>query len=145
MQCFYCNHPKTQVVNSRGNAKRPFIWRRRRCTACKQVFTTHETVAFTQMPAVTDPQTSTKSSLDAFRLALSIVPFIDPSQPPNDAYELSKTAIEQILHHYQHLNGTESLTPKIIAEETYTVLKRFNTHTAMQYGLKYRVIDLPAS
>lgn len=42
MVCVYCGSP-TQVVNSRHQRRTNDIWRRRRCTQCRAIFTTTET------------------------------------------------------------------------------------------------------
>jgi transcriptional regulator NrdR family protein len=41
MVCIYCGS-STQVTNSRPQKRLNQIWRRRRCTACGSIFTTHE-------------------------------------------------------------------------------------------------------
>ncbi len=42
MLCPFCQHPKTQVFNSRGTTRSTQVWRRRRCLKCKNAFTTYE-------------------------------------------------------------------------------------------------------
>ncbi len=42
MFCLFCNSP-TDVANTRHRHKSNTIWRRRRCTACKALFTSNET------------------------------------------------------------------------------------------------------
>lgn len=44
MKCPFCNHPDTQVVDSRVSEEGDSIRRRRRCLACEKRFTTYETV-----------------------------------------------------------------------------------------------------
>lgn len=41
MVCIYCRGA-TQVINSRQQRRHNNIWRRRQCTVCKAIFTTHE-------------------------------------------------------------------------------------------------------
>ena len=42
MLCPFCQHTKTEVFNSRSTSMKTQVWRRRRCTSCKNVFTTYE-------------------------------------------------------------------------------------------------------
>ncbi len=42
MKCPFCNHPETQVVETRVSEDGGFIRRRRRCSACDKRFTTYE-------------------------------------------------------------------------------------------------------
>lgn len=44
MQCPYCGHPDSRVVDSRLAAGGTVTWRRRECEACKRRFTTYERV-----------------------------------------------------------------------------------------------------
>lgn len=44
MECPYCHSELTDVVNSRPTRKNAQIWRRRKCTKCAEIFTTHEIV-----------------------------------------------------------------------------------------------------
>ena len=44
MKCPFCNHPDTQVVDSRVSEEGDSIRRRRRCLDCDKRFTTYETV-----------------------------------------------------------------------------------------------------
>lgn len=137
MQCIYCQHPKTSVANSRSASKQASVWRRRRCQQCQKVFTTREEPDPEQMPNVLQSDGSS-TSLDAFRLALSIKPLIDSSLPPKHAYELAKTVTIDILT----TNNTLKLSSKHIAKATYRVLLRYDKRAAMQYGAKYNLIKL---
>lgn len=42
LPCPACTHPKCRVVDSRGEAKRTYVRRRRECNACKHRFSTFE-------------------------------------------------------------------------------------------------------
>ena len=44
MECPYCRNILTEVINSRPTKKSTQIWRRRKCTHCGEIFTTHEIV-----------------------------------------------------------------------------------------------------
>ena len=51
MQCPYCRHVDSRVVDSRLAAGGTVTWRRRECDACKRRFTTYERVEHS-LPAV---------------------------------------------------------------------------------------------
>lgn len=42
LPCPVCAHPKCRVVDSRGEAKRTYVRRRRECLACQHRFSTFE-------------------------------------------------------------------------------------------------------
>lgn len=44
MECPYCHKQLTFVVNSRPTKANSQIWRRRHCSSCKEIFTTHEAI-----------------------------------------------------------------------------------------------------
>lgn len=44
MECPFCSRQQTFVINSRITKKNSQVWRRRKCEACKKLFSTYETV-----------------------------------------------------------------------------------------------------
>ena len=42
MRCIYCNHEKTEVVETRDSSEGRVVRRRRECVECKRRFTTYE-------------------------------------------------------------------------------------------------------
>lgn len=44
MVCPFCLHKKSEVFNTRSTKNNTTIWRRRRCMACRKIFTTHEVI-----------------------------------------------------------------------------------------------------
>lgn len=52
MECPYCHKPLTFVTNSRATRNNSQIWRRRRCSNCKIVFTTHEIIDLSHIVVV---------------------------------------------------------------------------------------------
>ena len=76
MNCPFCFHKKTEVYNSRSTAKLHSIWRRRRCLACHQVFTTRETI---DLHGIMKVQSSTKKTSPylPWRLQLSLLQACD--------------------------------------------------------------------
>lgn len=52
MECPYCHKPLTFVTNSRATRSNSQIWRRRKCSNCKTVFTTHEIIDLSHIVVV---------------------------------------------------------------------------------------------
>ncbi len=44
MQCPFCRRKTTQVTNSRDTKDSSQTWRRRKCSFCKEIFTTYEVI-----------------------------------------------------------------------------------------------------
>ncbi len=47
MRCLACTTGKLEITNSRKHATEPRVWRRRACTNCGFIFTTHELPDYT--------------------------------------------------------------------------------------------------
>jgi len=52
MECPYCHKPLTFVTNSRSTKHNSQVWRRRKCSNCKTVFTTHEIIDLSHIVVV---------------------------------------------------------------------------------------------
>lgn len=52
MECSYCHKQLTFVVNSRPTKANSQIWRRRQCSNCKEIFTTHEIINLSHLIVV---------------------------------------------------------------------------------------------
>lgn len=52
MECPYCHSLLTEVTNSRPTKGDTQIWRRRKCTKCSEIFTTHEIVDLSHLVVV---------------------------------------------------------------------------------------------
>lgn len=52
MYCPYCHKPLTFVTNSRPTKGNTQIWRRRRCSNCGEIFTTHEIIDLSHLVVV---------------------------------------------------------------------------------------------
>lgn len=52
MECPYCHEIQLIVTNSRSSKGKSQIWRRRKCLACKEIFTTHEIIDLSHVVVV---------------------------------------------------------------------------------------------
>lgn len=62
MECPYCHKPLTFVTNSRATKNNSQIWRRRKCSNCKTVFTTHEIIDLSHIVVVKNTGTPERFS-----------------------------------------------------------------------------------
>lgn len=137
MFCLYCLHPKTSIPNSRPHKKRPQVWRRRQCSACKRVFTTYERPSLEDVTII-NKGIGTQQTFSIGQLAVSIYESMShrPSAA-NDSYELARTIEYGLIHKY---DIETPLSTKAIAKEAYIVLKRYDELVGLQYGARYGLI-----
>lgn len=139
MICIHCDNTKTNVTNSRPHKKRPSVWRRRACTQCGAIFTTVETIDVSdQLTVVHTDGTKTAFSIPLLMLNLSSV-LQHRADQADDAFWLSQTISEQL-----YAGDFAPLETSDIIQTVYTVLDRYDTAAAMQYGARYGIIDSPA-
>lgn len=128
MVCTYCG-AETQVINSRLQKRSNSVWRRRKCIACKAIFTTSEQVDY-EKTWVVQYSARTLAPFMRDRLLVSIYNSLRhrPTALP-DAEGLTNTVIAALTKNIQ--SGT--LTAHDIAETTHAVLKRFDQPAAISY------------
>ena len=52
MECPYCNKPLTFITNSRPTKNNAQVWRRRFCSNCGEIFTTHEIIDLSHLTII---------------------------------------------------------------------------------------------
>ncbi len=136
MFCINCFHKNTSVTNSRPHKKQPVIWRRRKCSSCKAVFTTFE------RPSLADnkPILLSSGSTDIFNLGKLIISINKafthvPKEAEYNALWLAQT-VEDILS-----TQYATITPEDIEAVTHQSLKRFDELAAVQYGAQHQLIS----
>jgi transcriptional repressor NrdR len=134
MVCIYCGG-KTQVVNSRGAAKKPSVWRRRQCLQCQAIVTTREQIDLSEALRVRNHS----DRLEPFqrdKLFMSVYNSLSHRKTAlEDATQLTDTIIEQLLR--VQANGV--LTIVDLTSETLPVIKRFDKAAAVYYQAHYCV------
>ena len=127
MNCPYCKG-QTSVTNSRLRAKGSQVWRRRKCKACKNIWTTHEVIDLATSHNVTYPeQASQPFSRDI--LFMSIKDSLSHRKTAlADATALTDTVLAQVLA--KKSASIESSALKIIVHQ---VLKKFDPTAAAVY------------
>lgn len=129
MVCIYCASP-TQVVNSRHQRSNNQIWRRRQCTDCKAVFTTHESVVLDNAILVQYSKKHTKP-FSRDKLFMSIYECCKHRPKAlEEADGLTKTTLAKLRNFY-----TEGVvTPDILSTIAHDVLSRFDATAASLYA-----------
>ncbi len=129
MVCIYCGSD-TQVINSRLQKRANSVWRRRRCTGCKAVFTTQESIEL-GTSLVVQYADNAMAPFSRDKLFVSVLQACDQLPDPfPTAAALTSTSVNKIMKQIQE----GQLTPEIIARSTATVLKRFQPLLAVRYA-----------
>ncbi len=128
MQCIYCS-ADTQVINSRPQKRLNQVWRRRKCTECKALFTSHEAASYD----------------DAWRIQAAngkLAPFmrdklflsLHKSCGHREQAVADTTALtDTIISHLRNKTNNGLLTPATIAKITLTTLQNFDKPAATHY------------
>lgn len=131
MVCPYCGHD-SEVYNSRPRKKGLAVWRRRRCPACKAVWTTHEEIAEDSY------RVRKNGALQAFRrpvLYLSLYECLKHRHnAPTEAELIAQTVVLKLQQENKPLIDVNDL--KKIAAET---LNHFDTLAGQLYGLAHPI------
>ncbi len=127
MKCPYCRGDATDVFNSRSTKSGNQIWRRRRCLACNESFTTYEAPDLSFIDVV-------KQSGNRQRYARSILfgsmceAFSGLKAKPDDIDAVTDTIESKLLD----MRQTEITSSEIVAVALQT-LKNYNTSAFVRY------------
>jgi len=108
MKCPFCNHPDTQVIDTRENEEGDSIRRRRRCLSCDKRFSTFETVEL-RMPQVVK-QSGMRSEFDQEKLRTSFSRALHKRSVPT---ELVDEAIHNVTQKVFALGEREIISREI--------------------------------
>lgn len=136
MFCVNCFHPSTAVANSRPHKKRPSVWRRRSCSVCGTVFTTHE------RPSLADnkPITLGNGGEDTFNLGKLTISISKAFHHAPEEAEYSSLALAQTVEDALSTQ-LKIITPEDIEAVTHQVLKQYDELAAMQYAAQHQLIS----
>lgn len=137
MICIKCSTTDTHVTNSRPRKKTPSVWRRRKCTACGNVFTTVELPDYSSIQIMA--RDGAKEPYNLGRLIISIASAFGhaPTTGAAVAYDLAITVTQQIISSPEAFTALKS---KNIAIVTYKTLARYDAKAALQYGITHDLI-----
>lgn len=128
MVCIYCGHSLT-VANTRTQHHANQVWRRRLCSHCRALFTTHEVLDLSTALMVT----YTDDKLLPFlreKLLISIYKSCGHKNTAlSDARALTTTVIQRALLKV----SSGSISSRSLALTCHSVLKDFDAAAAVQY------------
>jgi transcriptional repressor NrdR len=131
MVCIYCG-AKTQVSNSRLQKRANQVWRRRFCSRCKAVFTTHESVDLSSTLLV-----DSNGSMKPFVPDMLFTEVLLALQDRKDCYlaarEVTNTVIKQLLK----LAEKPVYKPKQISSAAGAVLKRLDKRAWLRFAAEH--------
>lgn len=131
MQCPYCGHQDTSVTNSRPS-KNSSIWRRRKCSNCKAIFTTYET---TDLSCVLSIKSDKSKKLRPYSRAKLNFSLLRACEHLLDEQSLSIDYLAGIVEHQALKQAKQGILLSIDMKNIIsTVLKRFNTVAFIKYN-----------
>jgi transcriptional regulator NrdR family protein len=135
MVCVYCGAP-TKVTNSRQQQRNNHIWRRRKCLACDNIFTTTERPELSTGLVVRDAEGKLRS-FNRDRLFISVYQSCKHREVGADeATALTEVIINELVGHAK--DGVLEATD--IAQAAHTILKRFDKTMATFYAAYHPII-----
>lgn len=141
MICPFCLHKKSSVFNSRSTNGGLTTWRRRRCDACSEAYTTQESFDPSGIWRVTKNQKTVPYSRP--KLALSLLRACDHRSNQDSAAWYLFGAVEQRLFSIvAQNNGT--MSADAITEAAARVLKNYDAAAYIKY-LSYHQQALDAA
>lgn len=136
MVCIYCAK-RTEVTNSRLQRVHNAVWRRRRCLACKAIFTTHERIDLSAAFMVSSISAGPPVPFSRDKLFLSIVRACGHRDDQvQDAGALTETVIVGTA-----ATANESLVQReALAKKIYEVLLNFDDAAATHYRAYHPIV-----
>lgn len=132
MKCPFCNHPDTQVIDTRENEEGDSIRRRRRCLSCDKRFSTFETVEL-RMPQVVK-QNGMRSEFDEEKLRTSFSRALHKRPVPT---ELMDAAIHHVTQKIFAL-GEREIVSREIGEMVMKELLKLDKVAYIRFASVYK-------
>lgn len=93
MKCLFCQHPETDVLETRVSEDKTTIRRRRSCSACKKRFTTYERVE--ELPIMVIKRDARRERFDRKKLLSGVFKAVGKTTVTADQVEHIVSEIEQ--------------------------------------------------
>lgn len=123
MKCIYCEHPATDVKNSRKINKNSIVWRRRECNLCKKIFTTKETSTDDNLFVIKRNGKRQRFLYYKFFASIFNIINIGKLHDSGDSAKLSKKIADSILKNlYKKADTKKNIKSKDIIITTHTFL-----------------------
>lgn len=130
MVCPFCLHKKSEIYNSRSTAAGTAVWRRRRCLACGNAFTTQENFDPSGVWTITTDKKDVKYS--RAKLALSLLRACDHRANQDNTTWYLFEAVEQQLYPIAGAHA-QKITAQDIVDTSAQILKRFDAAAYVKY------------
>jgi transcriptional repressor NrdR len=135
MKCPFCQHPDTQVIDSRASDEGASIRRRRRCFSCEKRFTTYERVELT-MPSIVK-RGGSRAEYDREKLRSSMMLALRKRPVPRESVDDAIGRIEdKLLSLAQREIKSEKLGELVMRE-----LKRLDKVGYIRFASVYRSFE----
>ncbi len=135
MKCPFCQHPDTQVLDSRASDEGASIRRRRRCFSCDKRFTTYERVELA-MPSIIK-RGGGRADYDRAKLRASMTLALRKRPVPREAVDEAIGRIEEkLLTAAQREVKSEKLGELVMRE-----LKRLDKVAYIRFASVYRSFE----
>lgn len=129
MVCIYCSS-STGVTNSRLQKKTNQVWRRRQCTSCGSIFTTHENVDLYTAIMVSGAD----KSLDHFSRDKLFISIYDSLRHRKSALSDAEALTVTIITKLRGILQDGVLTKAQLVATSRETLERFDKTAATVYG-----------
>lgn len=135
MKCPFCQHPDTQVIDSRASDEGATIRRRRRCLSCDKRFTTYERVELA-MPSIIK-RGGSRADYDRAKLRSSMTLALRKRPVPREAVDDAIGRIEEkLLSLAQREIKSDKLGELVMRE-----LKRLDKVAYIRFASVYRSFE----
>lgn len=132
MRCPFCNHPETQVKDSRPSEDNSVIRRRRFCTNCDQRFTTFERLQLRELTVSKSGGRMQPFDRDKIIKSMQIA----LQKRPIDLEEIEKSANHIV--HILESSGEPTITSKQIGEHVMKALIDLDIVGYIRYASVYK-------
>jgi transcriptional repressor NrdR len=132
MNCPFCSHADSKVVDSRPTDEGFVIRRRRECGNCKKRFTTYERVEET--PLIIVKKDGTRETFNRTKLLNGIIRACEKRPVSLDQIEREIDKIERSLHNYME----KEIPSKEIGELVMKALKELDEVAYVRFASVYR-------
>lgn len=132
MKCPFCQHPDTQVVDTRLSEEHNSIRRRRRCHSCGKRFSTVEAVEM-RMPLIIK-RSGEKAMFDPAKLYTSLHRALHKRPVDSETVEDTVAAIESRLYHL----GVKEISSQAVGEMILHELAKIDEVAYVRFASVYK-------
>lgn len=135
MRCPFCGADDTRVIDSRLVGEGDQVRRRRECTACKERFTTYETVELT-LPRVVK-QDGTREPFDEHKLRAGMARALEKRPVRSDDVEKAVSHIK----HRMIASGEREVDSRVIGATVMEELRALDQVAYVRFASVYRSFE----